>query len=190
MYTVIGELASMAPVAGGQYHWIAMLAPRRIRNFASYMIGWMTCLAWTAGGAGTAFLVATIIQAICAINYPDYEQMQQPYQAALITWAVMLLCVVINTVVASLLPAIEGAFFILHVLGFFGILIPLTYYAPKGTASEIFSATASHMDLGGWPTYGLSFMVGTLGTAYTFVGADAAVHVSSAVSALIIPANA
>ena len=86
-----------------------------------------------------------------------------------------MICVFFNTVVASFLPRVEGGFLILHILGFFGILIPLVYYSPKGDTASVLSAYYNQVN---WPTYGLSFMVGTLGLAFSFVGADAAVHVS------------
>lgn len=163
-----------APTAGGQYHWVCMLAPRSIRNFVSYLTGWMTILAWIGTIATGAFLSASMIQALCLINWPDYANTAAPYQVTLITFAVVLVCVFFNTIIGGLLPKVEGAFLILHVLGFFAILIPLVYYSPKGTASELFS---TYLNEGNWPTYGLSFMVGTLGAAFSFVGADAAVHV-------------
>lgn len=100
------------------------------------------------------------------------------WQGTLISWAVVLVCVFFNTVVGSLLPKIEGTFMILHILGSFAILIPLVYYAPKATAAEVFGATTSYQNAGIWPNYGTSFLVGTLRAAFSFVGADAAVHVS------------
>jgi choline transport protein len=134
----------------------------------------MTILAWIATIATGGFLSATMIQGICLVNWPDYGLADKPYQGTLITFAVIGICVFFNTVIGSLLPKVEGAFLILHILGFFAILIPLVYYAPKGNASELFS---EYLNEGGWPTYGLSFMVGTLGSAFSFAGADAAVHV-------------
>lgn len=136
--------------------------------------GWVTILAWIATIASGAFLSATMIQGLCLVNYPAYGLTYKPYQGTLITWAVVLVCVFFNTVIGSLLPKVEAAFLILHVLGFFAILIPLVYYGPKGDVTELFS---SYLNEGGWSTYGLSFMVGSLGSAFSFVGADAAVHV-------------
>lgn len=177
-FVTIGELASMAPTAGGQYHWVSMLAPRSSRNFFSYITGWMTVLAWVATIATGAFLSATMIQSLCVINWPDYANGFPGWHATLISWAVVLVCVFFNTVVGSLLPIVEGSFMMLHVLGFFAILITLVYYAPKASAAEIFGATTGYQNGGMWPTYGTSLMVGTLGAAFSFVGADAAVHVS------------
>lgn len=181
-FVTIGELASMAPTAGGQYHWVSMLAPRSNRNFLSYITGWMTVLAWVATIATGAFLSASMIQSLCLINWPDYANVYAGWQGTLISWAVVLVCVFFNTVVGSLLPKVEGSFMILHVLGFFAILIPLVYYAPKATAAEVFNSATSYQNAGMWPTYGTSFMVGTLGAAFSFVGADAAVHMSEEIS--------
>lgn len=66
----------------------------------------------------------------------------------------------------------------LHILGFFAVLIPLVYYAPKATAAEVFGSTTGYQNADMWPGYGTSFFVGTLGAAFSSVGADAAVHVS------------
>ncbi|KAI3390864.1 hypothetical protein diail_8474 [Diaporthe ilicicola] len=181
-FVTIGELASMAPTAGGQYHWVNMLAPKSFRNFLSYITGWMTVLAWVATIATGAYLSATMIQALCLINWPDYANVFAGWQGTLISWAVVLVCVFFNTVVGSLLPKVEGSFMLLHVLGFFAILIPLVYCAPKATAAEVFGSTTGYQNQGMWPTYGVSFMVGTLGAAFSFVGADAAVHMSEEIS--------
>ena len=153
-----------------------MLAPRAIRNFISYMTGWMTILAWLATIATGSFLSASMIQALCLINWPDYANHVQPYQSTLVTFLIIIVCVLFNTVIGGLLPKVEGAFLILHILGFFAILIPLLYYSPKGSASVLFS---TYLNEGGWSSYGLSFMVGSIGAAFSFVGADAAVHVRS-----------
>jgi amino acid transporter len=177
-FVTIGELASMAPTAGGQYHWVHMLSPKSTRNFLSYITGWMTVLAWVASIATGAFLSASMTQALCLINYPDYANVYAGWQGTLISSAFVLVCVFFNTVVGSLLPKVEGSFMMLHILGFFAILIPLVYYAPKATAAEVFSSATSYQNAGMWNSYGTSFLVGTLGAAFSFVGADAAVHVS------------
>ena len=64
---------------------------------------------------------------------------------------------------------------ILHITGYFIILIPLIYIAPQGKASDVFTI---FLNGGGWPTTGLSFLIGLLGPVFTFGGANGAVHVS------------
>ena len=77
------------------------------------------------------------------------------------------MAVFINTVVSSLLPKIEGLILVLHVLGFFAVLIPLVYMAPHGSASDVFTL---FLNEGGWSTQGLSFFVGILGNVFSFLG--------------------
>ena len=37
----MAEMASMAPTAGGQYHWVSEFAPRSNQRFLSYLTGWL-----------------------------------------------------------------------------------------------------------------------------------------------------
>ena len=37
----MAEMASMAPTAGGQYHWVSEFAPREHQRFLSYLTGWL-----------------------------------------------------------------------------------------------------------------------------------------------------
>jgi amino acid permease len=37
----MAEMASMAPTAGGQYHWVSEFAPRSKQRFLSYLTGWL-----------------------------------------------------------------------------------------------------------------------------------------------------
>lgn len=64
----------------------------------------------------------------------------------------------------------------LHILGFFAILIPLWVLAdiPK-PASEVFF---DFQDGGGWGNQGLSCLVGMLSPVFSFIGPDSATHMS------------
>jgi choline transport protein len=71
---------------------------------------------------------------------------------------------------------IEGMVLILHLLGFFGVMIPLWVLAPRNPASMVFT---QFENLGGWSSQGLSFMVGLLTSVYGLLGADSAIHSES-----------
>lgn len=64
---------------------------------------------------------------------------------------------------------------IIHVAGFFALLIPLVSLGPRGNTTEIFT---DFLNLGGWPTQELSFFIGLAGYSAAFLGTDGAVHVS------------
>ncbi|KAI5377396.1 hypothetical protein J4E82_003848 [Alternaria postmessia] len=175
IYTVLSELSSMAPTAGGQYHWVAMLAPPSYRRFSSYITGWVTLIGWQATTASSAYLAGTILQSTILMCDSSYSP--KPYQAMLLGWAVLAFAVVINTVGSKTLAHFEGLILILHLLGFFAILIPLVYLAPHSDAS-IFT---TFVNTGGWSTQALSFMVGLPSSVFALVGVDSCVHMAEEV---------
>ncbi|KAI1214242.1 putative GABA permease [Annulohypoxylon truncatum] len=171
-FTVLSELASMAPTAGGQYHWVAMLAPDSSRRFLSYITGWITLTGWQAATASAAYLTGSLLQSIIIMLKPDYTP--QPWQTMLFFWAIVGFAVFINTIASKTLVHFERLILILHILGFFSILIPLVYLAPHGDTSLF----TTFVNEGGWPTRGLSFMVGLPTSVFSLVGADSAVHMA------------
>ncbi len=173
LFATLGELASMAPTAGGQYYWVALLAPKSSRKFWSYITGWLTVTGWQALVASGGYLVGTQIQGLIILNHSEYDA--KGWQGTLLYWAAILIAVIFNTVISSALPKIEGVILLIHTLGFFAIMIPIVYLAPRATAEEVFT---TFLNEGNWPTQGLSFFVGIIGVAFAFLGTDAAIHVS------------
>lgn len=114
-----------------------------------------------------------MIQGLIVLTRPNY--VPQAWHATLLYWAVVVFSVTINVVGGSLLPKFEGLILVLHILGFFAILIPLTYMSNYGTAKDVF---ATWVNSGDWPSQGISTLVGLMGAVFAFAGGDAAVHVS------------
>lgn len=173
VYIVIAELASMAPIAGGQYYWVYMLAPQRWKKFSSYVIGWLTSLAWIATVATETIFAGTIIQGLIVLDYPEYEGKQ--WQGTLLAWLVIAVAVSINVVIPGMLPIFNKFIFVFHLAGFMAIITVLWVCAPHRSAEFVFTTSLNE---GGWPTQGLSYCVGFLGNVATFVGADASVHMA------------
>ncbi|KAL8952514.1 MAG: hypothetical protein Q9222_001582 [Ikaeria aurantiellina] len=135
------------------------------------------------------------IEALIQLNNPDY--VPQRWEGTLLFWATVTIAVLINTVFGQLLPAIETFMLIVHVLGFFAILIPLVYVgfphledpshvlmfasqmAPKkASAHDVFTVFENG---GGYPTQTASFFVGLIGTVFAMFGCDSAVHMAEEV---------
>ena len=91
-------------------------------------------------------------------------------------WAVLTFSIIFNTFFVSKLPIVEGAVLILHIVGFFAILVPLWVLAdmPKPASEVFFSFT----DGGEWGNMGLSCLVGMLSPVFSFIGPDSATHMS------------
>ncbi|KAI1390834.1 amino acid transporter [Hypoxylon trugodes] len=184
VYLCLSEMASIAPISGGQYFWVAILAPRKYKRFCGYLTGWLTSLAWIATLAVGSMFTGTIIQGLIILNYADYEA--KSYHGTFLAWAVIAVTIFVNTVIAGLLPVLEGVILLIHVLGFIAILITLVYLSPHSSAEDVFFRSLNE---GNWPTQGLSYCVGFIGNVATFVGADAAVHMSEEIenAALNVP---
>jgi hypothetical protein len=133
---------------------------------AEIHLGWLNVVAWQSATAGIGFLTSSLIQGVASLNYPNY--VAKRWHQTLIFWACVLVAIFINTVISRLLPKIEGIVLVLHVLGFFAILIPLLSMAPaKVNASDVFT---EFYNGGGWPTTGLSFMLGFTAQCWNFLG--------------------
>ncbi|RKU42407.1 hypothetical protein DL546_005020 [Coniochaeta pulveracea] len=184
VFASIAELASIAPTSGGQYHWVSEFAPPGTQRFMSYIVGWISVLGWQTGLASLAFLVGTMIQGLITLNNPDY--VPQGWHGTLLVIAVTAFCIIFNTVLAQRLPMVEGLVLMVHILGFFAVLIPLWVLAPRASASDVFT---TFLNLGGWSSTGLAFFVGLLSPVYTLIGADSAVHMSEEINdaSLVLP---
>jgi choline transport protein len=82
-------------------------------------------------------------------------------------YAILLVVVLVNTAAAKLLPKIEGAILVIHIVGFFAILIPLVHLAPYGSPASVFT---EFVNIGGYSSNGLAFFIGLISTNLPFVG--------------------
>ena len=135
--------------------------------------GWLTCLGWQAFVASVGFLNGTMTQGLIILADPSYEP--QPWQSVVLYWAIIAFGVIVNTVVSRWLPMIEAMILILHIVGFFAIIISLLSLGPHAPPSQVFQL---FINSGNWPTMGLSWFVGLLGNVYAFFGADGAIHMA------------
>jgi choline transport protein len=124
----------------------------------------MTFAGWQAVTASAAFLTGTLFQSVIAMVKPGY--VPKPRQTMLFLWAILAFAVFINTVASKTLAHFEGLILVFHILGFFAILIPLVYLSPHDDASLF----TTFVDSGGWPTQGLSFMVGLPAAIFSLIG--------------------
>lgn len=144
----LAELASMAPTAGGQYHWVSEFAPPGCQKFMSYATGWMSTLGWLASTASSAFICTTLIQSLAAVKDTDYTFSNWAY--TLVTLLFLILTIFFNTLGASSLPMIETISLVGHLAGFCVIIIPVFVMAPKNSGKEVFTSftTDSGWDIG------------------------------------------
>ena len=146
----------------------------RVASLTTLCQGWVSVLGWQIGLASLTFIVGTVIQGLIVLNNP-HTYIFERWHGTLLVWAIIAFCIIFNSFLAVKLPMVEGTVLIIHVVGFFAVLIPLWTLAPRLSKEEVFTQVTN---LGGWPTGGLSFMVGLLTPVYTLLGADSAVHMA------------
>ncbi|KAJ9630757.1 hypothetical protein H2203_001281 [Taxawa tesnikishii (nom. ined.)] len=169
----LAEMASMAPTAGGQYHWVSEFAPPRWQKSLSYVTGWMSTLSWQAGTASGPYLVGTMIQSMIYVNDPDYSGTN--WQGTLFVIAITIVVYGMNVYGARAMPVFQNLMLILHVLGFVTIVVCFWVLAPRNTAATVFTQFTND---GGWNSMGLALMVGQISAIYACICSDAAAHMS------------
>ena len=139
---------------------------------AADQLGWMTVIAWQALAASVAFIIGTLLQSLVILDDPDYAYTS--WQGTLIVWAVIAFSMLINTVARSLLPKLEGIILVIHIIGCFGVFVPLLVLSEQKSSLDVW---LTFNNGGGWSSQGLSTMIGILLSVFLFTGVDGAVHV-------------
>ncbi|KAI0096098.1 amino acid/polyamine transporter I [Nemania sp. FL0031] len=186
LFATLSELVSMAPTSGGQYHWVSMLAPPSCRKFLGYTTAWLSLTGWQALVAAGAYLTSALVQGLIILTHPSYLATMQNWHSTLLFWAVILFSSSINICIGSVLAKFQGIVLVIHILGFFAVILSITLIGQPLNSEAVWS---SWMNLGGWPTQGLSFSIGLIGNVLAFGGADGAIHMSEEIrnAPLVIP---
>ena len=124
-----------------------------------------------SGIAGVCFFTAELIEALIILNNPTF--VPQPYHATLLIIAVAAFSIFFNTFLAKKLPLVEAILLLIHICGFFAILIPLWTLAPRANAKDVFT---NFNNGGGWNSEGTSALVGLLTAVISLTGSDSAAH--------------
>lgn len=109
---------------------------------------------------------------------PSYAERAQRWQGTLFAWAMIFSAILINALIPGSQPKFEIGTIMLHVAGFFTVVGCLWAYGEHSTSSFVFTTSINE---GGWPTQGLSYLVGYVGCVSNFVGADCSVHMAEEV---------
>ena len=163
------------PTSGGQYHWVAVLSPPKYANFLSWLSGWVSTLGWQAGATSGTFLGGVIIQGLLVLNDPSYDYKR--WHGTLLMYAVLVISLITNTLLIRLMPYLEGCILVMHIVGFFLILVPLVATAPMSSVKFVF---ATFENDGGY-TSSLAWFVGLTASSPLFIGYDGAVHMAEEV---------
>ena len=88
-------------------------------------------LGWQVGLTGGSLIASQQFEALIVLANPDY--VIKGWHGSLLTIAVTMFAIVCNTVLIRKLPLLEGIVMVLHVFGFFAVLVAL---CPQPSALE------------------------------------------------------
>ncbi|PYH87820.1 GABA permease [Aspergillus ellipticus CBS 707.79] len=172
----LAELASIHPTAGAQYHWTYMLAPR-YRRFISFFQGWVTVFSWGALVCISPYFIGTEIEGLAVLSHPDYDAKR--WEGTLLMWAVLIIPIIINVFARRILPLIEVAVGIMHVVFLPVTIAVVVILAPRNPNAFVWDNFVSGPS--GWQNPGVVYSVGLLGVISPFSGVDGVIHMSEEV---------
>lgn len=175
MVLSLGEVFAVFPTAGGQYHFVAVLAPANLRAFASWATGLMNVFGLWLGGATSGYLSTVLILSLIVVNNPDVvitSGMQYGIFAA----------VIVLGPIASMMAGprlnrwVDTCMTSLSVIGLATITITLlAMSSPKNSGSFVFAGVNNAT---GWDSTGIAWLIGVLQAAFAFLGFDLVFHIS------------
>lgn len=170
----LGELSSAYPHAGGQYFWVAKLAPERFRRFLSYMTAILSWAAVICTGASAAQGLSNVVFQLVMLMRPDF-----PYQRwmGFLAMEAFNIMAALTTLHENFLPKLAKGFMFFSIATVLTIVIALL--APsteKQTAAVVFGADG-YFNLSGWPD-GMAFLIGLSGPNWGISCLDAATHLA------------
>lgn len=134
----MAEMCSAYPLAGGQYSWAAILAPRSWSKGLSYVCGWFMLIGIIAMGAVVNFIASGFILAMAVLNNPEYEITR--WNSTLVAYAIAVAALALNVLCPQMLHKMTN-FFLIWNMGSF-LIIFITILATndhKQTPSFVFS---------------------------------------------------
>ena len=154
----MAEMCSTYPVAGGQYSWVALLAPRSIARGCSYACGWFMLIGIIAMGATNNFISANFILGAVNLNNPDY--VIQRWHTTLVAYAVAAFALCFNIFSPHLLAKASQGMLVWNICSFLIIIIViLATNDHKQSGSFVFS---EFQNFTGFTSKGYVAMLGLL----------------------------
>ncbi|KAF4548469.1 Amino acid permease-like protein 17 [Elsinoe fawcettii] len=168
----LAEFLSAYPTAGGQYHWVAVIAPEGWKPLLSYITGWINTSGWVALIAAGGLLGSQFIFGIIALENPNFTP--QRWQQFLIYSAFNLFSFIINGFLNSSLHIFNQFTIIWSTAGFVIIcIVALATAAPNfNSASTVFTLFINET---GWPD-GVAWLLGLLQGGLALTAFDSVAH--------------
>ncbi|PSK46418.1 Choline transport protein [Elsinoe australis] len=172
----IAEMASMAPTAGGQYHWVSEFAPKKYQKSMSYITAWLSCLSWQAGNAYGNLLTGSMIETIIQLYRPEYELL--PWRSTLLVLPGTLAVMLFNIGGHKYLPVLQNVTMIVHIIGCMLCIVTIWVTAPHVRPTDV---VFSWNNTSGYHSMFIVMMIGQNTAQSALASTDSAAHMAEEV---------
>ncbi|KAJ5916120.1 hypothetical protein N7504_000135 [Penicillium tannophilum] len=169
----MAEMCSMLPVSGGQYSWVAALAPPKIARGLSYITGWFMLVGLLAMGATNNSIASNFVLGMANLIFPDY--VIERWQTVLVAYLVALLSAAVNLWGSHLLHRISKFILIWNVASF--IIVTITLLATNDHKQSPSFVFTEFENTTGWGT-GMAAIIGILQACFGMCCYDAPSHMT------------
>ncbi|KAF2197540.1 amino acid permease [Delitschia confertaspora ATCC 74209] len=168
----LAEFLSAYPTAGGQYHWVAVISPKRWVPLLSWITGWINVSGWIALVASGGLLGSQLILGVISMMHPSYSP--QRWHQFLIYIGYNIFAFIVNAFLNSSLAYVNKAAITWSILGFVVISITVLACASPNYSSGEF-VFRHFINETGWPD-GIAWLLGLLQGGLGLTGYDAVAH--------------
>ncbi|KAF2167695.1 hypothetical protein M409DRAFT_65823 [Zasmidium cellare ATCC 36951] len=167
----LAEMASIAPTAGGQYHWVSELAPPSIQKQLSFIIGWAANYAWQSFLSSATHGAVSIIQGLITLYHPEF--LLTPWQQALVVILLVTIMAAVNVGLLDRLPDLEFIVLGVNTLAFIAFEVTMLVMGPRVSAAQVFQNFENFYN---WPTMGGAVLAGLFAAISSLTYADSVAH--------------
>lgn len=168
------EMCSAYPVAGGQYSWVAILAPSSIARGMSYVTGWFMLTGIIAMGATNNFIAANFVLGMAQLNNPEYTI--ERWHTVLVTYLIAIVAAASNLTLSRFFDKLSTSILVWNVGSFLVIIITiLSTNKNKQSASFVFTDFQNDT---GFSSGGMAVMIGLLQSFFGLCCYDAPTHMT------------
>ncbi|KAL4867375.1 hypothetical protein BDV12DRAFT_209944 [Aspergillus spectabilis] len=133
----MAEMCSQWPVAGGQYSWVALLAPFKVSRQVSYITGWFMVTGTLAMGSVNNSIAANFILGQANLIFPEFTI--ERWHTVLVTYAIAAWSLLVNVFIPYLLNRLSRAILVWKHCSFIIITVTLlATNANKQSAKFVF----------------------------------------------------
>ncbi|KAI7215022.1 hypothetical protein KC333_g5677 [Hortaea werneckii] len=169
VYISLAEKIRKYPTSGGQYHWVAALAPPKIRRGLSFYCGFVLAFTWMTFLAANVWLGSLSIAAVVLIYTGEYDVKW----AFLIAVCMQLLSLAINVTWGKHMNTVETISVVLHLVTLLLLVGLLVFARATNTVSTSFVFSTDT----GW-SVNMGIALDVVYAATTLSGFDCASHLA------------